>query len=112
MFQTITKNGSTALAERTVETHLDGTMSHTLTIATYRERMLGWYKSQLGFANGRKARLEVELGDMPASAKDAVRSLFYRFDEAITTAQAVVDELEKQDFWGVAAATGYQLPSA
>lgn len=76
----------------------------------YRQRMLDWYKSQLGFAKGRKARLELELGNLPEDAKVAVRALFGKFDAAIETATQVVIELEAMDFYGVAQATGYKVP--
>ncbi len=78
----------------------------------YRTRMLGWSASQAGFAKGRKARLETELGDLHPAAKDRVKALFVGFDTAIAAANAVVTERSTLSFWDIADAMGYTTPSA
>jgi hypothetical protein len=78
----------------------------------FRTRMLQWSKSQAGFANGRKARLEAELGDINAEAKDRVKALFCGFDAAIDAATTIVTERSKLSFWEIADAMGYTIPLA
>jgi hypothetical protein len=50
--------------------------------------MLAWSRSQKGFAQGRRTRLEIELGNRGSRAKAAVRSLFSSFDETLANANA------------------------
>ncbi len=77
----------------------------------YRKRMLGWSASQAGFAKGRKALLDAELGELNDTAKKQVKALFVGFDSAIEAANAVVTERTKLTFWDIAEAMGYTTPS-
>lgn len=78
----------------------------------FRKRMLGWSQSQAGFAKGRKARLDAELGELDASAKERVKALFIGFDAAIQASAALVTERSQLSFWEIAEAMGYGIPSA
>lgn len=78
----------------------------------FKARMLAWSRSQSGFARGRKAALEAELGSMDDARKDAVRSLFSQFDVAIAASERLVAERSEHSFWNLAAAMGYAIPAA
>ncbi|MDO8558000.1 MAG: hypothetical protein Q7S09_02275 [bacterium] len=49
----------------------------------FRKRMIGWSKFQPAFASGRKALFEKEVSGLSAGCKEALTSLFNRFDESI-----------------------------
>jgi hypothetical protein len=76
----------------------------------YKQRMLAWSRFQSAFARGRRARLEIELGDLRGPARDAVRKLFTRFDEAIALAESTVKAREHLAPPDVARAMGYTPP--
>ena len=78
----------------------------------YKARMLGWTRSQAGFARGRKAALEAELGNLDDARKAAVRNLFRGFDAAIAASDRLVAERTELSFWDLAAAMGYAIPAA
>lgn len=78
----------------------------------YRKRMLGWSASQAGFAKGRKARLDAELGELDPTLQQQVKALFTGFDTAIAAANDVVTERSALSFWDLAKAMGYIIPSA
>ena len=80
------------------------------TLEGYKARMLAWCRSQAGFARGRRARLEIELGNLGSRAKSAVRALFSGFDAAIAAATEVVKAREPLPPWEVARAMGYPVP--
>jgi hypothetical protein len=80
------------------------------TLEGYKARMLAWSRSQVGFARGRRARLEIELGNLNSGAKAAVRALFSEFDAALAAATEVVKVCEPLPPWEVARAMGYPIP--
>ena len=80
------------------------------TLEGYKARMLAWSRSQPGSVRGRRARLEIELGNLSSRAKAAGRALFSEFDAAITAATGVVKAREPLPPWEVARAMGYPLP--
>ncbi|HVC92909.1 MAG TPA: hypothetical protein VND64_04415 [Pirellulales bacterium] len=80
------------------------------TLESYKVRMLAWSRSQVGFARGRRARLEIELGNLSSTAKSAVRVLFSQFEAALTTATEAVTIREALPPWEVARAMGYSIP--
>lgn len=77
---------------------------------TYKARMLGWSRSQAGFARGRKARLEIELGNLDEELKRRVRAHFEFFEAAIRTADDLVTDRQDKPFWSIAEAMGYTIP--
>jgi hypothetical protein len=80
------------------------------TLEGYKVRMLAWSRSQVGFARGRRARLEIELGNLSSRAKAAVRALFSEFDAAVAAATEVVKVREPLPPWEIARAMGYPIP--
>jgi hypothetical protein len=82
----------------------------TATLEGYKTRMLAWSHSQAGFARGRRARLELELGDLGGSAAAAVRALFGRFEAAISAADGAFRAREHLPPWKAAKAMGYLIP--
>jgi hypothetical protein len=80
------------------------------TLEGYKARMLAWSRFQVGFARGRRARLEIELGNLSSGAKAAVRALFSEFDAALAAATEVVKVREPLSPWEVARAMGYPIP--
>jgi hypothetical protein len=80
------------------------------TLEGYKARMLAWSRSQVGFAQGRRARLEIELGNLSSGARAAVRALFSEFDAAVAAATEVVKVREPLPPWEVARAMGYPIP--
>jgi hypothetical protein len=80
------------------------------TLEDYKVRMLAWSRSQVGFARGRRARLEIELGNLSFRAKSAVRALYSEFDAAIAAAAEAVRIREPLPLWEVARAMGYPSP--
>ena len=80
------------------------------TLDAYKARMLAWSRTQPGFARGRRARLEIELGNLSSRAKAAVRALFSEFDAAVAAATEVVKAREPLPPWEVARAMGYPIP--
>ncbi len=61
-------------------------------------RLRKWTKSQVGFAEGRKKRLEEELGNLPEAAKAEIRRLYSRFDDSIREAGRLAQERESMSF--------------
>lgn len=53
----------------------------------WRERLIKWLESQVGFARGRQALLENELEGLESDAKCTVANLFCNFDASIKKAQ-------------------------
>jgi hypothetical protein len=80
------------------------------TLEDYKARMLAWSRSQAGFARGRHARLDPELGDLNCDSAAAVRALFGGFEASIRTADEVVRVREHLPPWEVARAMGYPIP--
>lgn len=78
----------------------------------FRQRMVAWRELQMHFACGRKQLLEVELGDLSATSKERVRSLFGGFDAAIAASSRIVEERRALPFWTLAERMGYVIPSA
>ena len=76
-------------------------------IEKYRARMLAWTKSQMGFAEGRRDRLEAELGNLPEAAKAELRKLFSHFDESIAKAKEHVERREALSFEDLYEAMGF-----
>lgn len=64
----------------------------------YLTRYRAWLNSQLGFARGRQALLEGELGNLGDAAKEKVRQLFSRFHDAIKIAETNAKEAEGYSF--------------
>jgi hypothetical protein len=79
------------------------------TLEGYKARMLTWSRSQVGFVRGRRARLEIELGNLSSRARAAVRALFSEFDAALAAATEVVKVRETLPPWDVARAMGYPI---
>jgi hypothetical protein len=77
----------------------------------YKARMLAWCRAQVGFARGRRARLEQELGNLNGQARADVLALFTGFDTAISGADEVVKTREPLPPWEVARSMGYSLPA-
>jgi hypothetical protein len=81
-------------------------------IENYKARMLAWSRSQSGFAHGRRARLEIELGNLGSPAKAAVRALFSSFNTSLAAAAESLKAREPRSPWEVARAMGYRIPGA
>ncbi len=64
----------------------------------YLERYRAWIKSQIGFAQGRQALFEDELGDLDEASTDRVRHLFAHFAEGIEAAEENSKIAEKCTF--------------
>jgi len=77
--------------------------------AVFRNRLLGWSRTQPGFVSGRKNRLEIELGDLPDDAKRVLHEMFDDFDESVVKTKAIVERREAMTFAEMAADTGYVL---
>lgn len=74
----------------------------------FKKRMVGWLKSQAGFAKGRQARLEVEVESIPSEeARKAVAKLFSKFEDSIKASKEVADEAEKMSFEELVSYMGY-----
>lgn len=64
----------------------------------YKKRMLEWLCMQLPFIEGRRQRLEVELGNWDSSTKDRVRNLFCHFDDSKSAIEKAIQDQEKENF--------------
>lgn len=64
----------------------------------YLMRYHTWLDSQLGFARGRQALLEDELGNLSDTAKENVRQLFSHFEDAIKIAETNAKEAKEYSF--------------
>lgn len=84
----------------------------------YRARMMDWVYGQIGFAEGRKKRLEVETQHLPDGAREEVRDLFYRdggepgervsrFDDTIEAARERAAQRELMSFEDLYADMGF-----
>lgn len=78
----------------------------------YKARMLGWSRSQMGFARGRQGAFDTELGNLDPAAKERLTAIFSGFESAIIASQKLVDERSLLSFWDLAAAMGYSIPAA
>jgi hypothetical protein len=94
-----------ALRRCTRRGDLDG-----VTLEGCKTRILAWCGAQVVYAQGRRARLPIELGNLTGAARAAVEALFCRFDEAIAAAEQAVRRREALTGWEVARATGYTVP--
>ena len=74
----------------------------------YRERMLAWSQVQISFAEGRKARFEEELGNLPEEAKEQLRQVFQHFDASIQKAQEHFARREAMSFEDVYEVMGFK----
>ena len=82
------KGGNQLFVEENLDMlHLDFSTLDQDQKDVYEQRMLGWSESQIGFARGRKARFEEELGNLPETAKEELRKLFNKFDKSIARAE-------------------------
>ena len=75
----------------------------------FRGRMIAWSKFQPLFAEGRKALFESELEGLPEGAKEELRKLFDKFDDAVTGAKAKAAQREKMTFDELALDMGYRF---
>ncbi len=73
----------------------------------FKKRMVGWIKSQVGFARGRQARLEIELQAIPEVVRGAVATLFDKFDASITASEAFAQAVDGMSFEELAEKMGY-----
>lgn len=73
----------------------------------FQQRMVGWLKSQAGFARGRQVRLPIELHAIPEHARYAVVHLFSKFDNSIRAAEEVARRAEAMNFEDLAHYMGY-----
>lgn len=73
----------------------------------FKKRMVGWLKSQAGFAKGRQARLEAEIQSIPEQARDSVADLFDKFEDSIKKSKEVADEVEGMTFEELVKYMGY-----
>ena len=74
----------------------------------FKKRMVGWLKSQAGFAKGRQARLEIELQSIPSEeARKSVAKLFNKFEDSIKAAKEVADQAESMTFEELVKYMGY-----
>lgn len=73
----------------------------------FKTRMVGWLKSQAGFAKGRQTRLDKELELIPEAARQAVKSLFDKFEDSIQVSGEVAAECEKMTFGELVKYMGY-----
>lgn len=73
----------------------------------FKKRMVGWLKSQPGFAKGRQARLEAELQPIPEQARKLVTELFDRFEDSIEKSKEVADKAEEMTFEELVKYMGY-----
>lgn len=73
----------------------------------FKQRMVGWLKSQSGFVRGRQARLIIELQAVPMSARDSVTALFHKFDESILASEAMAHLAEQMSFEDLKREMGY-----
>lgn len=78
----------------------------------YKNRILAWAQIQADFVRCRKARLEIELGNLDDVTKKRVRSLFTGFEEAADAVNAIAAHREKLTFWEIARDMGYTVPTA
>lgn len=78
----------------------------------YSGRMRQWLYSQPNFVAGRQARLDLELGNLPAAARERVRALFCRFDDSLQALHAAIARRSGSDFWALAGDMGYEIPPA
>ena len=105
MFQEENLDIDAALRRCSTRLDLDGAV-----LEGYKARMLTWSRSQPGFARGRRALLEQDLGNLRGAAREAVRNLFCGFETAITISEDAVRAREALSPWGVARAMGYPDP--
>lgn len=75
----------------------------------FADRAREWMKSQVRFAEGRKARFEKEIEFLSDAARSAVRELFSHFDHAIDSAREFVRTLEIVSSANVLRHMGYHL---
>lgn len=73
----------------------------------FKQRMLEWLNTQVGFARGRKARLAIEVHAIPEHARYAVARLFGKFDDSIRAAEEVAQRAEAMSFGDLADYMGY-----
>lgn len=74
----------------------------------FKKRMVGWLKSQAGFAKGRQARLEEEIKSIPSEeARKSVAKLFSKFEDSIKASKEVADEAEGMTFEELVKYMGY-----
>lgn len=105
--------GSTLFREENLdilEALSDAEKSETLTDEqkeNFKKRMLAWSNFQPVFAEGRKARFEIEIGGLPEEAKEALRKLFNKFDESINAAKKKAEERKLMTFEELAGDFGY-----
>jgi hypothetical protein len=79
-------------------------------LEAYKKRILGWCRAQVAYAQGRQARLPIELGNLDGPARAAVEKLFCKFDEAIAAAEEAVRVRDALPPWEAIRATGYAIP--
>jgi len=73
----------------------------------YRVRMIEWTKGQPVFAMGRRDLLDEELRGMPPGADVAIKKLFNKFDESISTSEKRAEERESMSFDELALDMGF-----
>lgn len=70
-------------------------------------RYKNWIEGQWNFIDGRRQRLEIELGDIPVHQKEAMRELFSRYDDSL---RVVVGHQQKIQGWSFADFAQYVEP--
>lgn len=75
----------------------------------FRKRMLAWSKFQPKFAEGRKARFEMEIAGLPPAAQEKIRQIFNKFDASIRAAQDKASQRESMNFEELARDFGYSF---
>lgn len=73
----------------------------------YRQRMIGWSKSQPKFAEGRRDLLNEELKGMPPLVTEAIKKLFNKFDESISASKERAEKREGMSFDELALDMGF-----
>jgi hypothetical protein len=73
----------------------------------FRKRMLDWSNFQPKFADGRKARFEMEIAGLPEGGKEKLRKLFNKFDESVDAARNKAKERESMTLEELAKDFGY-----
>jgi len=73
----------------------------------FRKRMLGWSAFQSTFAAGRKAMLEEEIRPLPTQVQEELKTLFSKFNDSISAAEAQAARRATLSFETLAAEMGY-----
>ncbi|MBS3903247.1 MAG: hypothetical protein KGZ30_02610 [Anaplasmataceae bacterium] len=75
----------------------------------FRSRIIGWLKFQPSFAEGRKALLDHELGNLPDEVKEVLKEeVFSKFDESIEASREFAEKAEQLTFEELLEAVGYK----